>query len=75
MGVELTPRETVENLMAKYGCLGGAPDGPMIEHFDPIALAQGLEQEVQRAALVGWQKITLHMDVADALKLARKLRG
>lgn len=67
-------RTSVENLIAKYGCLPTAPDGPIVEHFDCIALAQAIESEVQRGALVGWSKITLHMDMFDALELARVLR-
>ena len=76
MGLELShARTAVENIIAKYGCLPSAPDGPIVEHFDRVALAQAIESEVQRASLVGWTKITLHMDMLDAMQLARVLRG
>lgn len=51
-----------------------APDGPLLERWNARALAQALDQEIARARLMGWPKITLHMDTADAERLARLLR-
>lgn len=48
-------------------------DGPALETFEPCALAGAIEQEVSRARREGWPKISLHMDIDDALALARAL--
>lgn len=62
----------VERAIQRAGRVEKLPliDGPVVERFEPRALASALEQEVQRAMEVGWPKISLHMDVADAKKLA-----
>jgi hypothetical protein len=65
----------VEGYLAKYGCLPAAGDGPVIERFEALALADAITQEVQRAGEYGWSKITVHMDVPDALALAKFLRA
>jgi hypothetical protein len=64
----------VEKLIQTFGCLPSAPDGPIIARFDPRALAAAIECEMQRGAEYGWSKITLHMDMPDALMLAKYLR-
>lgn len=64
----------VEKMMSQYGCLPSAPDGPIVAEFNPKALAKAIEQEVKRCHDYGWPKITLHMDVSDAAKLAHFLR-
>lgn len=64
----------IEKLMQQYGCLPSLNDGPRLEVFDPLLLAQAIEQEVQRAGEYGWTKITLHLDIPDAAKLAHVLR-
>ena len=51
-----------------------APDGPVIEQFNCLALADAIEQECARAAIVGWPKVSLHMDIEDARLLAGALR-
>jgi hypothetical protein len=64
----------VERMMQKYGCLPSAPDGPAVEHFTPLAVAQAIEHELNRASEYGFTKVTLHMDLIDAALLARELR-
>lgn len=64
----------IEKLMQQYGCLPSLTDGPVLPQFDALALAQALEQEVNRAGLYGWTKITVHMDIPDAALLAQYLR-
>ena len=64
----------VEGLIQKYGCLPNTGDGPIIASFAPKVLAKGIEDEVRRADDYGWSKITLHMDIPDAIKLAHFLR-
>lgn len=49
-------------------------DGPRLERFDPMHLAGALEQELARAAQVGWTKISIHLDVEDAMRLEQYLR-
>lgn len=56
------------------GALPDYPDGARLEHFNTLDLAQALESEVARAGIVGHTKISLHLDVADAAKLAQALR-
>jgi hypothetical protein len=65
----------VAQLLREYGCIPQeAPDGPIVTKFGPLALAQAIEQELNRCADMGWPKLTLHMDVPDALALAKFLR-
>jgi len=49
-------------------------DGPRLDKFDPQRLAMALEQECERSKVMGWPKVSLHMDVIDALLLARALK-
>jgi len=56
------------------GVLAGTPTGPVLDNFDPRELADAIEDELIRCGERGWNKITLHMDVRDALLLARFLR-
>lgn len=71
----VTPADRVQALIDRYGCLPPGPDGPKIEEFSPGKLADAIEQELERCAAMGWAKLTLHMDAADARKLANHLRG
>ena len=64
----------VEKLMQQFGCLPSAPDGPIVSTFDPVVLANAVEQEVRRSKEYGWSKVTLHMDLPDAELLVRALR-
>ena len=64
----------VQRLIKTYGCLPDAADGPIVPRFTPKAVAHGIEQEIVRAGDYGWSKITLHMDIPDALELAKFLR-
>jgi hypothetical protein len=66
--------ETVIRQAAR-GTLLAAPDGPIVHRFDPVLLAQAIDQELARCAVMGWPKISLHMDVRDAMLLARLLRA
>ena len=67
----------VEEAIKRHGGIHNLPvvDGPVIPRFDPYRLAEALDQEIARAGEIGWTKISLHMDVQDAMKLARFLRG
>jgi len=56
-----------------------APNGPVIERFDPIHLAAALEQEAERALLLGLVagtpgKVEAFFDPRDAILLAQFLR-
>lgn len=51
-----------------------APDGPVVERFDALELAQALEHELQRAAGRGLTKIQINMNFVDAQALANCLR-
>lgn len=62
--------------MGRAGGVDGLPliDGPRLERWNPQQLAEALEEEIARCAAEGWPRISLHMDVQDAMKLARYLR-
>jgi hypothetical protein len=62
-------------IMEKFGCLPSAPDGPVIDSFTPTGLAHALESEIERSKIYGWNKITIHMDLIDAIRLLEFLRG
>ena len=67
--------QAVERLIRTYGCLPATVDGPIVLKFAPTALAKAIEQEVKRAGAYGWDKITMHMDLIDAVQLAKFLRN
>jgi hypothetical protein len=50
------------------------PDGPILPVFHPEAMAQAIESECVRIRSFEGQRITIHMDPADALALAKFLR-
>lgn len=50
------------------------PDGPRLETFDPLQMAQAIEYELNRCAAVGWPKINITMTVEDAALVAAYLR-
>lgn len=50
------------------------PDGPVLECFKALDLAQALESEVNRANGAGHTKIQINMRFEDAIALASYLR-
>jgi len=68
-------RTRLQQVLSTFGCIPPAPDGPAIPEFEPLALAQAVEHELHRCGMVGWSKVTLHMDVQDAVALAQYLRN
>ena len=71
--MELTP-EQLRRAVAAAKAGRELPDGPIIEVFNPLALAEAIEGECARTSSLAGQKITLHMDPIDALLLAKHLR-
>ena len=68
-------RDRVSNL-ARLDKIGEFPDGPTLSIFDPLALAELLEQQATRAKLLyDVPKVDLRMDASDALKLVQVLRS
>lgn len=65
----------VEKMIQTYGCLPSIGEMTTITEFQALELAQGLEAEINRSGDYGFTKITLHMDLPDAAKLAKYLRG
>jgi hypothetical protein len=74
MKTQAQNKAIVEALFSKGWKPDGAPDGPMLQELDPLALAQGIEHEINRGQAFGWDKVTLHMDFASAWQLAQFLR-
>lgn len=64
----------VEKMIQTYGCLPSIGEMTTITEFQAAELAQGLEAEINRAGDYGFTKITLHLDLPDAAKLAKYLR-
>lgn len=77
MGVEL--KAQLEERITRLGP-GGVSllpqmDGPIVSQFEKTALANALLQEVARAQVMGWPRISIHMDLLDAVALAAALKG
>lgn len=71
-----TGARIVEKMMQQYGCLPSIDGGgQVIPAFERVNLATAIEQELSRAGDYGFTKITIHMDLPDAAKFARFLRG
>jgi hypothetical protein len=54
--------------------LGSLPDGPTLDHFDALELAQAIESEVNRAHSMGHTKIRIDMTFEDSIAFAAYLR-
>lgn len=68
----------LDDLTAKKAARGELPllDGPMLEQFDALRMADALEQEAARSVEM-WgpkAKVSIHLDPADAVRLAAALR-
>lgn len=68
------PRAVVEQLLRSGRKFEDAPDGPIIERYTPLGLSQIIDRELNRCAVMGWDKITIHLDQVDAQMLAMDLR-
>ena len=64
----------VEKLIQQFGCLPSVPEGEVIDAFTPAGLGRAINYEINRAKEYGFVKITLHMDLPDAAKLASYLQ-
>lgn len=51
-----------------------APGGPKLERFDAQQLAEAIEHEIIRAGDHGWTKVSINMELIDAIAMARFLR-
>lgn len=71
---DLSP-ETLKRAIAAVHSNRKAPDGPILEAFQPEALAAAIEHEMVRTAHLPRQKITIHLDPPDAMLLAQFLRS
>jgi len=67
-------RRKLEKLIQTFGCLPDAGDGPILPSFGPKSLAKAIEHEVIRAGQYGWSKVTIHMDIPDAVLLMNFLK-
>jgi hypothetical protein len=68
-------RQGAIDAMAKNGGkLFDIPNGPKMEVYNPLELAQALEYEVNRCGPHGWDQISINMTLDDAMKLASHLR-
>jgi hypothetical protein len=64
----------VASIINTFGCLPSVNPMTTLSAFDPLELAQALEQNLQEAAIYGHTKITVHLDLPDAHALAQALR-
>ncbi len=68
-------REAYEKHVAAGGALAPVPDGPTLEAFEGLRMAQALESEVNRAqATPGMTTIQIRMSFDDASRLAAFMR-
>lgn len=75
MATQEAQKRHLEQLVRSKVQFGDFPDGPLLEVFDPLQLAEALEQQAVRAiAIFEVPKVDLRMDAGDALKLAAWLR-
>jgi hypothetical protein len=65
----------VERIIRQFGCLPDAMDGPKLPAFDAAALAEAIRSEVMRSGEFGWSKITIHLDIPDAVMLMNFLKS
>lgn len=63
-----------QKIIDTFGCLPAIQPMTAIPRFDPLALAQGIEANLQEAGDYGHTKITIHLDLPDAHALAQFLR-
>jgi hypothetical protein len=64
----------VEKMMQQFGCLPSIGESSVVQQFNTKELALALETEINRSVDYGFTKITLHMDLPDAVLLAKELR-
>jgi hypothetical protein len=67
-------RQLLQNQIARGQGLAPMPDGPALDRYCPLELAQALEHEVNRAHAQGHTKIRIDLSFEDCLQLARTLR-
>lgn len=68
-------KQRVNNILDKFGCLPSITPLTTLQRFDPLEVAQALEQNLSEAGKYGHTKITIHLDLPDANALARALRS
>jgi len=71
---------SVDGVLRAIKRVGGVdklPDvsGHYVPKFEPRALAEALEREIARAVENGFTKVSVHMDLSDAVAMARYMRG
>lgn len=69
----MSPEQHREALAAQIA-RGDAPDGPVLDVFDALKMAQAIDYEINRAGAKGLPKITISFDLADAAAFAAFLR-
>lgn len=67
-------RDAYEAHVARGGTLAPVPDGPRLECFAALDMAQAIESEVNRAQSVGHTKIRIDLTFDDASRLAAFMR-
>jgi hypothetical protein len=63
-----------QQLLRNGGIILPLPDGPYIEAFNALELAQAIEHEINRCHLAALSKIRIEMKLEDAHELANCLR-
>ena len=64
----------VEKLIQQYGCLPATPDGEMLSHYTRVGFVAALDAEIRKARDYGMPKLTIHMDLLDAVPLLHDMR-
>lgn len=64
----------VHSIIDRFGCLPSITPLTTLQAFNPLELAQAIEQNLNEATVYGHTKITIHLDLPDAHALAQSLR-
>lgn len=65
----------VEKMIQQYGCLPSVGEATStLSEFNPKRLGEEMEKLIAMSKDYGMTKLTLHMDLPDAAKLAAHLR-
>lgn len=74
IGSQAAGKAALNKMIDVFGCIPAAPDGQSIDAFNPRLLADAIAAEVDRSRSYGWSKLTIHMDIPDAVKLMQFLK-
>lgn len=67
-------RSALDRHLATGAPIGPMPDGPTMDAFNALEMAQAIESEVNRAPVLGFDHVSVKMTLDDASRLAAFMR-